>query len=79
MATLRPVYCVKPTIVTEVGNDMTIAREEVFGAVFGIIGLAAPTYSPSARSSRTMLRHSPAAGMVLINGTCEDLEAPFGG
>lgn len=31
-------YYVKPTVFAEVGNDMTIAREEIFGPVLSILG-----------------------------------------
>ena len=34
-------YYVKPTIISHVTNDMTIAQEEIFGPVLSIIG-----YSP---------------------------------
>ena len=33
----RPGYYVEPTLFTGVTNDMTIAREEIFGPVVGII------------------------------------------
>src|SRR4029450_11468334 len=35
---LEPRYFVKPTVFSHVTNDMTIAREEIFGPVLSIIG-----------------------------------------
>jgi len=88
-------YYVKPTIFADVRNDMTVAREEVFGPVLCMIGyegvddavsIANDTvyglaaYVQSASEERA---HTVAAqleaGRVVINGAAEDLQAPFGG
>jgi aldehyde dehydrogenase (NAD+) len=88
-------YYVPPTVFSKVTNDMTIAREEIFGPVLCIIGykdvddavaiandtiygLAAYVQSASdERAAEVAARLE--AGMVYINGTSEDPEAPFGG
>jgi aldehyde dehydrogenase (NAD+) len=88
-------YYVKPTVFSGVNNDMTIAREEVFGPVLSIIPyededdavrIANDTpyglsgYVTSADLERA---RSVAArlrtGMVHINGASLDAMAPFGG
>ncbi len=88
-------YFVKPTIFTDVSNDMTIAREEIFGPVLVIIPyddeeeairIANDTiYGLSGYVSSTNLDHARAVaarlrtGMVHINGASLDALAPFGG
>jgi len=88
-------YYVKPTVFSNVNNDMTIAREEVFGPVLSIIpyededdavSIANDTdyglsgYVTSANLDRA---RSVAArlrtGMVHINSASLDTMAPFGG
>jgi hypothetical protein len=52
-------YFVKPTVFSDVRNDMTIARDEIFGPVLSIIGTGTktmPSESPIARF--TVLRAS---------------------
>jgi aldehyde dehydrogenase (NAD+) len=87
-------YYVKPTVFVDVNNDMTIAREEVFGPVLCIIGyedddaavaIANDTeYGLSGYVSGTT-DHARAiagrlrTGMVHLNGAAGDFSAPFGG
>ncbi|MCL5042909.1 MAG: aldehyde dehydrogenase family protein [Gammaproteobacteria bacterium] len=88
-------YYVKPTIFTHVTNDMTIAREEIFGPVLSIIGYAdeddAVRIANDTRyglsgyvSSSDLDRARKVArrmrtGMIHINGAPGDNKAPFGG
>jgi aldehyde dehydrogenase (NAD+) len=88
-------YYVKPTIFADVTNEMTIAREEVFGPVLCIVGyedvddavrIANDTtyglaaYVQSASEDRANdVAAKLEAGMVFINGAAEDPQAPFGG
>ncbi|SPP92908.1 aldehyde dehydrogenase family protein [Bradyrhizobium vignae] len=88
-------YYVKPTIFADVKNDMTIAREEIFGPVLCIIGyndvddavaIANDTvyglgaFIQSGSDKRANeVADRIRAGVVFINGAGEDPEAPFGG
>lgn len=88
-------YYVKPTIFANVTNDMTIAREEVFGPVLAIlkyeteeeaIKIANDTpYGLSGYVQSENLEHARRVaaqlrtGNVHINGAGPDLAAPFGG
>lgn len=88
-------YYVKPTVFANVTNDMTVAREEIFGPVLSIIGyededdavrIANDTqYGLSGYvSSGDIERARKVArrirtGMVHINGAPLDNRAPFGG
>ena len=88
-------YYAKPTVFSNVANDMTIAREEIFGPVLSIlpyddieeaIRIANDTpYGLSGYVSCADLdeaRHIATrlrAGMVHINGAYLDSDAPFGG
>jgi aldehyde dehydrogenase (NAD+) len=88
-------YYVKPTIFADVKNNMTIAREEIFGPVLCIIGykdvddavaIANDTvyglgaYVQSGSDKRANeVADRLRAGLVFINGAGEDPEAPFGG
>jgi aldehyde dehydrogenase (NAD+) len=88
-------YFVKPTVFAEVRNDMTIAREEVFGPVLVIIGyesiddavaIANDTdYGLAAyvQGKNMDVARSVAArlraGQVIINDAARDFMAPFGG
>ncbi|NVM77045.1 aldehyde dehydrogenase (NAD+) [Duganella sp. SG902] len=88
-------YFVKPTAFINVTNDMTIAREEIFGPVLSVltykteeeaIHIANDTpYGLQAYISSTDLERanrvarSIIAGRVHINGIHDDLIAPFGG
>ena len=88
-------YFVKPTVFADVTNDMTIAREEIFGPVLSIIPyddeddairIANDTpYGLSGYVSAADLDKARAiakrmrTGMVHINGAWLDSAAPFGG
>lgn len=88
-------YFVKPTVFSNVSNDMTIAREEIFGPVLSIIPyddeeeairIANDTpYGLSGYVSSSSLERARnvarqmRTGMVHINGAWLDSMAPFGG
>jgi len=88
-------YFVKPTVFVNVTNDMTIAREEIFGPVLSVI-----TYDSEEEAIRIAndsnyglhaavlgtdvrrARHVASqlrAGRVVINGMTDDPQAPWGG
>ena len=87
-------YYVKPTIFSHVTNDMTIAREEIFGPVLVLIGyeddddavrIANDTpyglsgyVSGSTERARDIARRLR-TGNVHLNGAGPDFDAPFGG
>jgi aldehyde dehydrogenase (NAD+) len=88
-------YYVRPTVFADVTNDMTIAREEVFGPVLSIIGygdeaeavrIANDTpyglagYVWSGNIERARkVARELRAGNVNLNGVPNDRAAPFGG
>jgi len=87
-------YYVRPTVFSHVTNDMTIAREEIFGPVLSLIGyeddddavrIANDTsYGLSGYVSGTGERARDVArrirtGNVHLNGAPVDNKAPFGG
>jgi len=88
-------YYAKPTVFANVSNDMTIAREEIFGPVLSIIAyddeddavrIANDTlYGLSAYVSSSDLERARTiaaqlkTGMVHINNADHDTMAPFGG
>jgi len=88
-------YFVKPTVFANVGNDMDIAREEIFGPVLSIISYddeeeairiandsiyGLQAYVFSSQAERaTRIASRLEAGMVLINRVTPELLAPFGG
>ncbi len=88
-------YYVRPTVFANVSNDMTIAREEIFGPVMVIIpykdeaeavSIANDTdYGLSSYISGVdpdkirQIAGKIRAGMVHVNGVPTDLNAPFGG
>jgi aldehyde dehydrogenase (NAD+) len=88
-------YFVKPTVFVNVRNDMTIAREEIFGPVLSVITyedeedavrIANDTeyglhaYVSGADIQRARRVASQIqAGRVAINGMLDDQQAPFGG
>ncbi|MFA7506217.1 MAG: aldehyde dehydrogenase family protein [Burkholderiaceae bacterium] len=88
-------YFVRPTVFSHATNDMTIAREEIFGPVITIIGykdeedairIANDTpYGLSGYVSSGDLGRAQAVasrlrtGMVHLNGAPGDPNAPFGG
>ena len=87
-------YYVQPTVFSHVSNDMTIAREEIFGPVLVMIGyeddddavrIANDTVyglsgyiSGSGDRAKTMARRIR-SGNVHVNGAGPDFNAPFGG
>ncbi|WP_417519219.1 aldehyde dehydrogenase family protein [Minwuia sp.] len=87
-------YYAKPTVFTHVTNDMTIAREEIFGPVLSILGyeddadaVAIANDTPYGLSGYVSGDPEHAAkiasqlrtGQVHINGAMADVFAPFGG
>ena len=88
-------FFVKPTVFVNVNNDMTIAREEIFGPVLSVITyendedairIANDTeYGLHAFVSGTDVQRARRvasqlqAGRVAINGMVDDQQAPFGG
>ncbi|QKJ85156.1 Betaine aldehyde dehydrogenase [Paramixta manurensis] len=88
-------WCVKPTLFTDVSNDMTIAREEIFGPVLSIISyrddaeaiaIANDTdYGLSAlvlggdAQRATRVAEQIESGRVLVNTLAHEPKAPFGG
>ena len=87
-------YYVKPTVFSHVTNDMTIAREEIFGPVLSLIGyeddddavrIANDTsyglsgyVSGQSERARNVARRIR-TGNVHLNGAPVDNKAPFGG
>jgi aldehyde dehydrogenase (NAD+) len=88
-------YYVKPTVFRDVRNDMTIAREEIFGPVLCMIPysnldeaveMANDTvyglsgYVYGATPEEAMdVARRLRTGMVHLNGAPTDIQAPFGG
>ncbi len=88
-------YYVKPTVFAGVTNDMTIAREEIFGPVMAILGydtveeaIAIGNDTPYGLAAYVQGKDPAAlryvasrlrAGQVTINGAGMDAMAPFGG
>jgi aldehyde dehydrogenase (NAD+) len=88
-------YFVKPTVFVNVKNDMTIAREEIFGPVLSVISYDSEDeailiandskYGLHAAVVGTDIRRSRRvashlrAGRVVINGMTDDPQAPWGG
>ena len=88
-------YYVKPTVFSHVTNDMTIAREEIFGPVLSLIGyrddedavrIANDTVyglsgyiSSGDRERAKALARRMRTGNVHLNGASVDNKAPFGG
>ena len=88
-------YYVQPTVFANVTNEMTIAREEIFGPVLTILGykdeeeavrVANDTpYGPAGYVSGGSVQGARAvarrirAGNVNLNGVPNDRNAPFGG
>ncbi len=87
-------YFVQPTVFSHVSNDMTVAREEIFGPVLVMIGyeddddavrIANDTLyglsgyiSGSSERANAMARRIR-SGNVHVNGAGPDFNAPFGG
>jgi aldehyde dehydrogenase (NAD+) len=88
-------YFVKPTVFVNVKNDMTIAREEIFGPVLSVITYeddedairiandseyGLHAYVSGADLQRARrVASEMQAGRVAINGLLDDQQAPFGG
>jgi aldehyde dehydrogenase (NAD+) len=88
-------YFVKPTVFVNVTNDMTIAREEIFGPVLSVIAYDSEDeaiaiandskYGLHAAVIGTELQRARRvasqlrAGRVVINGMTDDPQAPWGG
>jgi len=88
-------YFVKPTVFINVTNEMTIAREEIFGPVLCVIAYEKDedairiandtTYGLHAYVSGTDVLRARRiashllAGRIAINGMLDDQQAPFGG
>ncbi|WP_101067634.1 aldehyde dehydrogenase family protein [Roseovarius salinarum] len=88
-------YFVKPTVFADVSNDMTIAREEIFGPVLSIIpfdgeadGIEIANDTPYGLTNYVQTQDGARAnrvaralrsGMVEMNGQPRGLGAPFGG
>jgi aldehyde dehydrogenase (NAD+) len=88
-------YFVKPTVFVNVTNDMTIAREEIFGPVLCVIAydddedairIANDTIfglhafvNGSDVGRARYMASRIVAGRVAINGMLDDQQAPFGG
>lgn len=88
-------YYVRPTVFADVNNDMTIAREEIFGPVLSIIpfdteeeALAIANDTPYGLTNyvqsedgakRNRFARQLRSGMVEMNGTSRGAGAPFGG
>ena len=94
-ADLNKGYYVRPTVFANVTNDMTIAREEIFGPVLSIIGykdeddavrIANDTphglagYVSAGDAERARrVSRRIRAGNVNLNGASNERSAPFGG
>lgn len=88
-------FYVQPTIFSDVRNDMTIAREEIFGPVICIIeydtledGIAMANDTVYGLAAAVFAKDKTLgfdiakqldAGMVYVNGGSYNIEAPFGG
>lgn len=88
-------FYVKPTIFADVNNDMTIAREEIFGPVLSIIpfgteeeGIEIANDTPYGLTNYVQTQDPARAnrcaralrsGMVEMNGQSRGLGSPFGG
>jgi aldehyde dehydrogenase (NAD+) len=88
-------YFVKPTVFVNVKNDMTIAREEIFGPVLSVIAYDYEDEAISIANDSKYGLHAAVlgadlqrarrvasqlrAGRVVINGMTDDPQAPWGG
>jgi aldehyde dehydrogenase (NAD+) len=88
-------YFVKPTVFVNVNNDMTIAREEIFGPVLCVIAYDTEEDAIKIANDTSFGLHAFVngtdvqrarrvasqilAGRVAINGMLDDQQAPFGG
>jgi aldehyde dehydrogenase (NAD+) len=88
-------YFVKPTVFVNVKNDMTIAREEIFGPVLSVIAYDSEDEAIAIANDSKYGLHAAVlgidvqrarrvasqlrAGRVVINGMTDDPQAPWGG
>jgi aldehyde dehydrogenase (NAD+) len=88
-------YFVKPTVFVNVSNDMTIAREEIFGPVLCVIAYDSDEDAIRIANDSNYGLHGAVlgtdlprarrvasrlrAGRVVINGMTDDPQAPWGG
>jgi aldehyde dehydrogenase (NAD+) len=88
-------YFVKPTVFVNVTNDMTIAREEIFGPVLSVIAYDSEAEAIALANDSRYGLHAAVigtdvgrarrvasqlrAGRVVINGMTDDPQAPWGG
>ena len=88
-------YFVKPTVFVNVKNDMTIAREEIFGPVLSVIAYDSEDDAIRIANDSNYGLHAAVlgndlsrarrvasqlrAGRVVINGMTDDPQAPWGG
>jgi aldehyde dehydrogenase (NAD+) len=88
-------YFVKPTVFVNVTNDMTIAREEIFGPVLSVIAYDSEDEAIALANDSKYGLHAGVigtdlqrarrvasrlrAGRVVINGMTDDPQAPWGG
>ncbi|WP_448578858.1 aldehyde dehydrogenase family protein [Thermaurantiacus sp.] len=87
-------YYVKPTIFADVSNDMTIAREEIFGPVLAMLPYDSveqaieqgndtvyglAAYVQGPEEEARQVARQLRAGQVTLNGAGFDIMAPFGG
>jgi aldehyde dehydrogenase (NAD+) len=88
-------YFVRPTVFADVSNDMTIAREEIFGPVLSIIPFETEEEAVSIANDtpygltnyvqsedgarRNRIAHRLRSGMVEMNGQPRGAGSPFGG
>jgi aldehyde dehydrogenase (NAD+) len=88
-------YFVKPTVFVNVKNDMTIAREEIFGPVLSVIAYDSEEDAIRIANDSRYGLHAAVlgsdlsrarrvasqlrAGRVVINGMTDDPQAPWGG
>jgi aldehyde dehydrogenase (NAD+) len=79
-------YFVKPTVFVNVTNDMTVAREEIFGPVLCVIAYDSEDEAIRIANDSRYDLHTAViatdvqrARRVVINGMMDDPQAPWGG
>jgi len=92
---LKAGFFVMPTVFVNVTNDMTIAREEIFGPVLSVVAYDSEDEAVSiandskyglhaavlgpTSNARARVASQLRAGRVVINGMTDDPQAPWGG